>query len=109
LSRTILERSALAHPILRSATAADPAADFERGDEQRRHRIQTAYVHMLLANGPLRAGLTIDDAANTYGAFANPDTYALLTTRRGWTDDHYETWLRERRTALLLNPNSETK
>jgi hypothetical protein len=31
-SRTILERSAVAHRILRSATAPDPAADFERGD-----------------------------------------------------------------------------
>jgi hypothetical protein len=107
LSRGILERSALGHRILRTATAADPAAaEFAHSDEQRRHPIQTAYIHMLLANGPLRAGLTTDDAAATYGALANPDTYALLTTRRAWTADHYEDWLRDSLAHLLLNhPN----
>jgi AcrR family transcriptional regulator len=108
LSRGILQRSALGHRILRSASAADPAAaEFTRSDEQRRHRIQTAYIHMLLANGPLRDGLSTDDAAATYTALANPDTYALLTTRRGWTPDHYETWLRDSLTRLLLNPSTK--
>jgi AcrR family transcriptional regulator len=105
LSRTILERSALGHRILSSAVAADPAAaDFERSDEQRRHHVQTGYIDMLQANGELRAGLSREDAANTYGALANPDTYALLTTRRGWTADRYEVWLRDSLTTLLLPP-----
>jgi AcrR family transcriptional regulator len=104
LSRGILERSALGHRILRTAAAADPAAaEFQRIDEQRRHRIQSAYIQMLLSNGSLRAGLTTADASDTYGALANPDTYALLTTRRAWTADHYEDWLRNSLTQLLLN------
>jgi AcrR family transcriptional regulator len=103
LSRTILERATPAHRILRNATAADPGvASFERSDEQRRRRIQAAYIDMLLANGPLRDGLTADDAAATYSALANPNTYDLLITRRGWTPDHYETWLADSLTRLLL-------
>jgi AcrR family transcriptional regulator len=105
LSRSILERSAQGHRILRKAISADPVvAELEEQDEQRRHRVQTAYINMLLANGPLHTGLTSDDAAATYGALANPATYALLTTRRGWTADHYETWLHESLTLLLLDP-----
>ena len=39
--------------------AADPAlAKFVAADRQRRHRHQTAYVAMLLDNGPLREGLS---------------------------------------------------
>ena len=107
LSRTILERSALGHRILRTATAADPAAaDFERGDEQRRHHIQSAYIEMLRANGPFRPGLTTADAATTYSALANPATYALLTVRCGWTPDHYERWLCDSLTLLLLVPGA---
>jgi hypothetical protein len=84
---------------------ADPAlAEFVSDDEHRRHRVQSAYIDMLLANGPLREGLSHDDAVTTYGAMANPDTYALLTTRRGWTADHYQTWLHSTLTLLLLDP-----
>ena len=83
LSRGILERSALGHRILRNSGAADPAlAEFVNADQQRRHRVQSAYIAMLLANGPLRDGLTAADAASTYGALANPDTYAFLIERR---------------------------
>lgn len=77
-------------------------ATFERSDEQRRRRIQAAYIDMLLANGPLRDGLTADDAAATFSTLANPNTYDLLVTRRGWTPDHYETWLADSITRLLL-------
>ena len=79
----ILERSELGHRILRNSGTADPAlAEFVTQDRHRRHRTQTAYITMLLDNGPLRDGLSAADAAATYGAVANPDTYAELTTIR---------------------------
>lgn len=105
LSRGMLERATKWHRILRNSGAVDPAlAEFVRDDEQRRYRVQSAYIDMLLANGPLREGLSHDEAAATYGALANPDTYDLLTIRRGWTADHYQTWLRATLTLLLLDP-----
>jgi AcrR family transcriptional regulator len=105
LSRGILERTALAHRILRNSGTADPAlAEFVAADRQRRHRHQTAYIAMLLANGPLREAMTAPDAAAIYGALANPDTYAELTSHRGWSPDHYENWLSHTLTLLLLPP-----
>jgi AcrR family transcriptional regulator len=103
LSRGILERTALGHRILRNSGTADPAlAEFVAADRHRRHRHQTAYIAMLLDNGPLREGLSAADAATTYGALANPDTYAELTTHRAWSPDHYENWLGNSLIQLLL-------
>lgn len=103
LSRGILERSALGHRILRTSVAADPAVSaFAADDRKRRHRVQSAYVTMLLANGPLRDQMTAAQAAATYGALANPDTYVSLTQDFGWTAEQYEQWLRHSLTLLLL-------
>jgi AcrR family transcriptional regulator len=108
LSRGILQRTALAHRILRNSGTADPAlAEFVAADRHRRHRHQTAYIAMLLDNGPLRDGLNAPDAAAIYGALANPDTYAELTSHRGWSPDHYENWLSHSLTLLLLPPHQE--
>lgn len=105
LSRGILERTALAHRILRNSGTADPAlAEFVAADRQRRHRHQNAYIAMLLHNGPLREGMSAADAAATYSALANPDTYAELTSHREWSPDHYESWLSGTLTVLLLPP-----
>lgn len=102
-SRGILQRTAVAHRILRSAAAADPtAAELQRQDARRRAGGQRAYIQMLLANGPLRDGLTADDAAATYSALSNPSTYALLTGERGWSPGKFEQWLGDNLTLLLL-------
>ena len=49
---------------------------------------------MLLSNGPLRPGLTAEDAAATYSTLSNPNTYALLVGERGWSGDQFEQWRR---------------
>ncbi|MFL5337297.1 MAG: hypothetical protein ACJ8H8_30025 [Geminicoccaceae bacterium] len=81
-----MERTASAHRILRTAAAVDAnAAELQRTDQQRRYQGQTAYIDMLLANGPLRERLTRTRAADTYAALANPTTYAFLVEERGWS------------------------
>lgn len=103
LSRAILERTAQIHRILQSAASSDPkAAELQHSDEQRRYQGQTAYIEMLLTNGPLRDGLTPNDAADTYAALANPTNYAFLTDQRGWTPRRYGQWLADSLTRLLL-------
>lgn len=105
LSRGILQRTELGHRILRNSGTADPAlAEFVAADRRRRHRHQTAYIAMLLDNGPLREGVSAADAAATYGAVANPNTYAELTSHRGWSSAKYESWLVDTLTLLLLPP-----
>ncbi|HVL84346.1 MAG TPA: helix-turn-helix domain-containing protein [Pseudonocardia sp.] len=103
-SRGILERSATAHRILRSAAASDPtAAELQRRDAKRRGDGQRIYIDMLMANGPLRDRLTADDAAATYSALSNPNSYALLVGERGWTAEKFEQWLGDSLTLLLLD------
>ena len=108
-SRGILQRTAVAHRILQSAAASDPtAAELRRRDAERRGTGQHTYIEMLLANGPLRDGLTADDAAATYSALSNPSTYALLCGERGWSADKFERWLGDSLTLLLVpSPHPE--
>lgn len=103
-SRTILQRTAQIHRILQTASASDPkAAALQESDRESRRRGQAAYIDMLLVNGPLREGLTHTDAADTYAALANPDTFAFLTEQRGWTPERFEEWLADSLTRLLLS------
>jgi AcrR family transcriptional regulator len=102
-SRGILERTYIPHRILRSAASSDPnAAELQRRDAKRRGDGQRIYIDMLLATGPLREGLTPEDAAATYSALSNPSTYALLVGERGWSADHFQQWLGDSLTRLLL-------
>jgi AcrR family transcriptional regulator len=104
-SRTILERTAQIHHILHTAASADAkAAELQERDRQRRYEGQSAYIDMLLANGPLRDGLTPAQAADTYAALANPETFAFLTDERGLTPAQFEEWLCDALTRLLLDP-----
>jgi AcrR family transcriptional regulator len=105
LMRGVLERNATAHAVLRSAMAADSELDqLAATDDERRAATHRAFVEIVAARGPLRDGLSIDDAVDTMSALANPDTYAFLTRRRGWTPAGVERWLAESLTLLLLPP-----
>jgi len=102
-SRGVLQRTDRIHRILQTAAAVDAnAAAVERLDQQNRHRGQRAYVDMLLANGPLRDGVTPELATDTYAALANPTTYAFFTGQRGWTPEQFEEWLVDSLARLLL-------
>ncbi len=102
-SRTILQRTDQIHRILQIAASSDAnAAQLQQRDRQRRYRGQTQYIDMLLANGPIRSDLTRRDAADTYAALANPESYAFLTGQRGWSAERFEQWLADSLTRLLL-------
>lgn len=104
-SRSILQRTDVAHRILRSAAPVDSAAaQLQQRDNLRRIKGQRAYIKMLLANGPLRGGLTSEEAADTYSALASPETFAFLVGDRGWTVPRFERWLAETLTDTLLPP-----
>lgn len=102
-SRTILQRTDQIHRILQIAATSDAnAAELQQRDRERRYRGQTQYIDMLLANGPIRSSLTRTDAADTYAALANPESYAFLTGERGWSPERFEQWLADSLTRLLL-------
>jgi AcrR family transcriptional regulator len=102
LGRTILERTATAHAVLRSAAAIDPeAAAFAEDDERRQRTTFRAYVDIITDAGPLRDGLSAEEATDTIWVLGSPDSYARLT-HRGWTPARYERWLATNLTLLLL-------
>ena len=102
-SRGILERTHTPHTILRTAVGSDPtAAELQRRDARRRCDVQRHYIDMLVANGPLRDGLTSGQAADTYSALANPTTYDFLVGERGWTPDQFQAWLADCLIRALL-------
>lgn len=104
-SRAILERTDVAHHILRSAAAVESAAaQLQQRDNVRRVEGQRVYIQLLLANGPLRDGLTSEEAADTYSALASPEIFAFLVGDRGWTADRFELWLAGTLSRTLLPP-----
>jgi AcrR family transcriptional regulator len=105
LGRTVLERTATAHAVLRSAAAVDPeAAAIAVEDDRRRRTTIRAYVGFVADAGPLRDGLSADEAADTFSVLASPEGYARLTGARGWTPARYERWLATNLALLLLPP-----
>jgi AcrR family transcriptional regulator len=103
LMRGILERNAEVHTVLRTAIAVDPELDaLAADDDARREATHRAFVATLERSGPLRDGLSTDDAVDTMSALANPDTYSFLVNRRGWTSERVERWLADNLALVLL-------
>jgi AcrR family transcriptional regulator len=106
IGRGVLERNAAVHAVLRAAIAVSPELDaLADEDEARRNASLRAFVELLSSRGPLRDGLSVAEATDTVSALANPENYAYLTRRRGWTAARVQSWLEESLTLLLLPPS----
>jgi hypothetical protein len=60
------------------------------------------FIDCLLANGPLRSGLSKLTAVETIWTLASAEVYNLLVRDRGWSGEEYEVWLSEALGRLLL-------
>ncbi len=60
------------------------------------------FIDCLLANGPLRDGLSKLSAVETIWVLASAEIYNLLVGDRGWSGEEYEVWLAESLYRLLL-------
>ncbi|HEY7833171.1 MAG TPA: helix-turn-helix domain-containing protein [Ktedonobacterales bacterium] len=94
--------------VVRAAAPTDPelATTLRHMLSSRRNNL-LAFVRWLERNGPLRVGLSTDDAADTVWAVSSAEVHHLLTVDGGWTADRYEQWLGETLIAALL-PTSDT-
>jgi hypothetical protein len=61
------------------------------------------FIDCLLANGPLRSGLSKLTAVETIWALASAEIYNLLVGDRGWSGEEYELWLSDTLIRLLLS------
>lgn len=104
----IARRTAAARPIddvMRSAALVDDELAAKREDLHRTRLANlTRFVEWVATNGPLRDGLTIDDAAATVWALTGPDMHRLLVDELGWTQERFATWIEQTLEATLLPP-----
>ncbi len=108
-SQDIVERMGRARPIddvMRSAAEVDEmVAEKYRSMHATRLTNLTQFVRWLVANGPLRAGVSLDESAATVWALTGPDMHRMLVDGLGWTSDRYAEWLRRTLEAALLPPH----
>ena len=102
--REIMARMGPIFGIMRTAAETEPdIAELLRGILQNRLQGITQFARWVVANGPLRDGLAVEDAAETTWALTSAEVHHLLTVDRGWSHDRYEAWLRDILTRLLLD------
>ena len=56
--------------------------------------------------GQLRAGLSVEEAADVIWATNSPEFYMLLVDERGWTPEAFERWQARTWITLLLTPDA---
>jgi hypothetical protein len=92
--------------VLRDAAAIEPAVrDLIAEDSRRRYETQRTVVELVLdptSGGDGGAELT--EAAASYFALVNSNSYQLLVGQLGWTVEQWEAWLVRILRRELLGP-----
>ncbi len=90
----IIERVRPVDDVMRGAASVDPEiATLRARLQQVRFENMRRFVSWLAANGPLRAGLSEDEASAVVWTLTSPEVHRLLRSERGWTAEQYEAWL----------------
>jgi AcrR family transcriptional regulator len=99
----ILERMRPVDEIMRGAAAIDPEIAELRARMQRfRYDNLRLFVAWLAAKGPLRGGISEEEAAAIVWTLASPEVHGLLRDARGWSQERYVDWLADSLTRILL-------
>jgi AcrR family transcriptional regulator len=109
----ISRRTASARPIddvMRSAALVDEAVA-EKRREMHRTRLAnlTQFVSWVSANGPLREGLSVEEAAATVWTITGPDVHRLVVDELFWDHERYATWIHRTLEDTLLPPAARTR
>ncbi|WP_262504928.1 hypothetical protein [Streptomyces sp. TRM68367] len=89
----------------RVCVAATPElAELWRTNTEQRHTVQLRFAEALVTktDGPLRDGHDAASAADVALTILGPETYALLTTGRGWPPSRWEQWAADALVRQLL-------
>jgi AcrR family transcriptional regulator len=100
----IQERAVPVDDIMRSAAGVDPEIAVLRARMHAfRYQNMRKFVSWLAAKGPLRAGISEEEASAIVWTVAGPEVHRLLRTERGWSRDRYVAWLADTLTRTLLS------
>lgn len=101
--RRIQERMAPLFLALRDAATTEPEAEAVWHEiSERRAANMRLFILDIKAAGGLRAGLSVDAAADTVWLMNSSDVYVLLTVDRGWSPQRFERWLAASWKRLIL-------
>lgn len=88
---------------LRDAATTEPEAGavWHEISERRAANMRLLVADLASADG-LRAGMSIDDAADLIWVTNSAEVFVMLTAERGWSPERYENWLADTWARLLL-------
>jgi AcrR family transcriptional regulator len=102
---TIMGRVGPLFAVMRAAAPTEPEiAELLKRLLSGRRDGMAVFVGWVEHNGPLRAGLSAEEAVDTVWTLSSAEVHQLLRVDRGWTAEQYEQWLTATLTALLLPP-----
>jgi TetR/AcrR family transcriptional regulator of autoinduction and epiphytic fitness len=99
----IMGRVAPLFEVMRDAAKTEPdIAVIRQKMLAERAEALKVFINALMRNGPLRDGLTLEEAAETVWAVSSGEVYTLLVKDRGWSKEKYGQWLANAFGVLLL-------
>jgi AcrR family transcriptional regulator len=98
-----IERVQTVYRVVSEAARSDPeAAALQKAMLDQRHSNLRRFVGWVEANGPLRDGLTRDEATATVWTVTSTEVFWLLRSERGWSEARYRRWMTDSLIRLLL-------
>ena len=109
-SREVKLRVGVLFEVIRGAAVVDPdIAELWERIQREFHANQRTIVESLAGKNALRAGLSVDRAADILWTLNHPNVWQLLVGERGWTPEEHEQWWSEIARAQLLKPRQRQK
>lgn len=103
LALPVYERTSAISDAGRSAYASDPyLAEWWVRSEALRLDGCVQMVQALADHGSLRAGLSVNEAADVLATTLSPQSYLAFTVDRGWAVEHLGVWLKDALPRLLV-------
>ena len=98
-----IERVQTVYRVVGKAAGSDPdAAALHKAMLDQRYANLRHLVGWIETNGPLKDGLSHDDATATVWTLTSPEIFRLLRTERGWSKGRYRRWMTNSLIQLLL-------
>ncbi|HYJ48524.1 MAG TPA: helix-turn-helix domain-containing protein [Microbacterium sp.] len=100
----VYERTSAIGDAGRSAYASDPyLAEWWVRSEALRLEGCLQMVRALAHHGSLRAGLSVEEAADVLATTLSPQSFLAFTVDRGWSVEHLGAWLKDALPRLLVD------
>jgi len=99
----IMSRVAPIFDIMRVAAKTEPEiAEMLQNILNARVQGMRTFIRAFVKNGPLRDGLTPEEAAEMVWTLTSAEVFTLLNVNRGWPEEKHKQWLIDALTRFLL-------